>query len=119
MIKNGLVTRLADTLKAKDGVDRFSPEHVAQLVLYLASPLCRFTGCLCSAKGVGVFLWRERNVAYHVNNGAKTWTTDPLAAALDAFPQQDECWNLLLGGRVTGLSPADYVLESVGALSKH
>jgi NAD(P)-dependent dehydrogenase (short-subunit alcohol dehydrogenase family) len=70
--------------------DLFEPAHIARLVLYLVSPLCRFTGRLFGVRADDIFVYSEWDARHHVGNGARSWSLDALAAAMTAFPTQEE-----------------------------
>ena len=52
-----------------EGFDRHAPEHVAPLVVYLASSLCRFTGRVFAIEGPDVAIYRSFSVE-------QDWTTN-------------------------------------------
>lgn len=93
--------------------DRFEPEHVAQLVVYLSSSLCGFTGRLFGIEGDDVFLFHEASAELHASNDRRKWTPEALATALGAFPRQDLRWGLFPGGRVEERSPTDMALAAL------
>jgi NAD(P)-dependent dehydrogenase (short-subunit alcohol dehydrogenase family) len=69
--------------------DLYDPAHVARLVLYLASPLCEFTGRMFGVRADDIVLYREWDAHRHVNNGRRAWSLETLAAALSALPKQE------------------------------
>lgn len=86
----GEAANAAQIMPSDPDFDRFLPEHVAQMVLYLVSPLCRFTGRLFGARGDDAFLYSEWDARFHSNNGRRQWTPEALAAAFAAAPLQDQ-----------------------------
>ena len=70
--------------------DRYLPDHVAQMVLYLVSPLCPFTGRLFGARGDDAFLYSEWDARWHANNARRQWTPEALAKAFAQVPLQDQ-----------------------------
>ncbi len=70
--------------------DRYLPEHVAQMVLYLVSPLCPFTGRLFGARGDDAFLYSEWDASFHAGNARRQWTPETLAATFADVPLQDQ-----------------------------
>lgn len=111
-----LVEKSAELLammSATSEFDRYLPEHVAELVVYLASDECRFTGRLLGAEGDDVFIFDEWSAAGHVNNGRKKWNTESLAVALKDVPLQNTRWVLFPGGRISLANPSDETLSAL------
>jgi NAD(P)-dependent dehydrogenase (short-subunit alcohol dehydrogenase family) len=109
---DGAPTELIEMMAPRDGFDPFLPEHVSQLVVYLASPLCRFTGSVLGVGGDDVFLYTEWSADHNANNRAVQWTPETLAEALKSFPTQDMRWILMPGGRMQARSPSDEILSA-------
>jgi NAD(P)-dependent dehydrogenase (short-subunit alcohol dehydrogenase family) len=86
----GTATNALKTMPRDPEFDRFLPEHVAQMVLYLVSPLCPFTGRLFGARGDDAVLFSEWDAAYHANNARRQWTPETLALAFKDVPLQDQ-----------------------------
>jgi NAD(P)-dependent dehydrogenase (short-subunit alcohol dehydrogenase family) len=109
-----MVGEAADTesVMPRDGnFDRYLPEHVARVVLYLVSPLCQFTGRLFGARGDDIFLYSEWGLSHHANNACRMWTPETLAAALDDLPLQDQRATLAPQSSMERLpSPPDEIL---------
>ncbi|MES2175011.1 MAG: SDR family NAD(P)-dependent oxidoreductase [Pseudomonadota bacterium] len=100
----------------REGFDPNSPEHVSQVVLFLASTHCPFTGRVFGAWGDDLFLFNEWSAAHHVSNGGQKWTVDTLEAASADLPRQDHRWTLFPGGRFqTDMPPTD-ILEALAAV---
>ena len=68
-----------------DGFDRHAPEHVAPLVVYLASSLCRFTGRIFAIEGPDVAIYTPFSVEKDWSTDGP-WTPETLA---DAFSDVD------------------------------
>ncbi|HEX7819796.1 MAG TPA: SDR family NAD(P)-dependent oxidoreductase [Sphingobium sp.] len=102
----------------REGFDPNSPEHVAQVVLYLASPQCRFTGRIFGAWGDDLFLFDEWDAAHHINNGGQKWTVDTIDQAAAAFPVQDRRWTLFPGGRIEADMPPSDIIEALDAIKE-
>ena len=68
-----------------EGFDRHAPEHVAPLVVYLASSLCHFTGRVFAIEGPDVALYRPAGVSQHWSMEGQ-WTAEQLA---DVFADID------------------------------
>jgi NAD(P)-dependent dehydrogenase (short-subunit alcohol dehydrogenase family) len=69
--------------------DLFEPDHVARLVLYLVSPLCRFTGRLFGVRADDIYIYNEWDARHHVGNRNQPWNLQSLATALAALPLQE------------------------------
>lgn len=111
---DGAPQELLDLMAPREGFDPALPEHVSQIVLYLASPQCRFTGRVFGGWGDQVFLFREWDAAYQCSNDGKKWTPESLDAALAEVPVSDHRHILFPGGRLeTDMPPA----ELLGALN--
>jgi hypothetical protein len=95
--------------------DLFDPAHVARLVVYLVSPLCRFTGRAFGVRADDIFLHGSWNALHHVGNGGKAWTSEALAGALEALPLQEEVQIVAPAGGIDVRAPADPVLEALDA----
>ena len=95
--------------------DLFDPSHVARLVVYLASPSCRFTGRAFGVRADDIFLYGSWNALHHVGNGASAWTTEALAAALDTVPMQEDVRIVGPMGGMDVLAPAKPVLDALQA----
>lgn len=61
-----------------EGFDRHAPEHVAPLVVYLASSLCRFTGRVFAIEGPDVAIYRSFSVEQDWTTH-EAWTPEALA----------------------------------------
>jgi NAD(P)-dependent dehydrogenase (short-subunit alcohol dehydrogenase family) len=114
----GAPQEMVDLMAPREGFDPNLPEHVSQLVLFLASPLCRFTGRVFGGWGDQVFLFKEWDAAFHFSNNGRKWSPQVLAEVLAAAPIGDQRHILFPGGRMeTEMPPADILnaLEVVGA----
>ena len=111
-----MVGQAADTAKimpSDPDFDRFLPEHIAQVMLYLASPLCRFTGRLFGVRGDDVFLYEGWNAAHHVENGRRPWNIEALAEALAGLPNQEQPRIVAPGGGIVMPAPSDELLAAL------
>ncbi|MFV0644019.1 MAG: SDR family NAD(P)-dependent oxidoreductase, partial [Sphingomonadaceae bacterium] len=112
----GAPQEMLDLMAPREGFDPNLPEHVAQLVLYLVSALCPFTGRVFGGWGDQIFLFKEWDAAFHASNEAVKWTPESIAKALSAFPVSDTRYMLFPGGRIqTDMPPAE-VLEALDSL---
>ncbi len=100
----------------ENGFDRVAPEHVAPLVVYLASPRCRFTGRVFGIEGDDLFLFTGWSAEHHFSNDRRTWSADALEAALAGVDRQDRGWMIAPSVRLPGPSPADATLAALEAL---
>jgi hypothetical protein len=97
------------------GFDRHAPEHVSPLVVYLASPLCRFTGRIFGVEGGDVVLFAPWDGEHLVSNGDSEWTPDALATALAALPEQAQTRAFFPGGRIETVSPPHRTLKALAS----
>jgi len=110
----GAPQELLDLMAPRDGFDPNLPEHVAQLVVYLAGPACRFTGRVFGSWGDQLFLFREWDAAFQAGNGNCKWTQERLATALADFPLTDRRHILIPGGRMEADMPPEPLLALLG-----
>lgn len=97
------------------GFDRHAPEHVSPLVVYLASPLCRFTGRIFGVEGPDVALYTPWSAEQlFARDGG--WTAETLAAALADSPAQSAIRAFYPGGRITTVSPPNRTLKALAAV---
>ena len=94
------------------GFDRHAPEHVAPLVVYLASSLCRFTGRVFAIEGPDVAVYSAVGVAQHWStNGA--WSVDALADVLADADEQSQQQAFFPGGVVVHNTPPGRTLRTL------
>ena len=96
----------------QDGFDRHAPEHVAPLVVYLASWLCRFTGRVFAIEGPDVAVYHPFGVQDHVATAGE-WSVDGLDAAFANLPQSSEVDAFFPGGVVKHWSPPRRTLRQL------
>ncbi len=107
---------LAEILKpVEHGFDRVAAEHVSPLVVYLASPGCRFTGRVFGIEGDDLFLFEGWSAEHHFNNQSKQWSLASLSDVLGDIDTQDRGWMIAPSLRVRAPSPTD---ETLAALQK-
>jgi NAD(P)-dependent dehydrogenase (short-subunit alcohol dehydrogenase family) len=112
------VPALDDIMKpVQQGFDRVAPEHVAPLVVYLASAACRFTGRVFGIEGDDLYLFDGWSAAQHFNNGAQPWSIASLADALADIDRQDRGWMIAPSVRLPGPSPTDETLAMLAAIA--
>jgi NAD(P)-dependent dehydrogenase (short-subunit alcohol dehydrogenase family) len=112
----GAPQEMIDMMAPREGFDPSSPEHVSQVVLFLASPDCPFTGRVFGAWGDDLFLFKEWSAAHHVSNGGQKWTADALEKAVADLPKQDHRWTLFPGGRFEADMPPAEVLSALATV---
>jgi len=101
----------------EQGFDRVAPEHVAPLVVYLASARCRFTGRVFGIEGDDLFLFEGWSAEHHVSNHGRQWSSSALEEALADIDRQDRGWMIAPSTRVAGPSPSDATLAALAAVS--
>jgi len=114
----GAPQEMLDLMAPREGFDPNLPEHVSQLVLFLASPLCRFTGRVFGGWGDQAFLFNEWDAAFHFSNGSTKWTPQSLAEAFSGAPVQDHRRILFPGGRMEADMPPADVLSALNAVNQ-
>jgi NAD(P)-dependent dehydrogenase (short-subunit alcohol dehydrogenase family) len=103
-----------DVMKpVEHGFDRLAPEHVAPLVVYLASERCRFTGRVFGIEGDDVFLFDGWSAEHHFNNAGHPWSPAELERALSHVDVQDRGWFIAPSQRVPGPAPSDATLAEL------
>jgi len=100
----------------REGFDRHAPEHVSPLVVYLASPLCRFTGRVFGVEGGDVALFAPWDAEHLVSAGDAAWTPDALSAALADLPEQARTRAFFPGGRLDTVSPPNRALKALAGV---
>lgn len=95
-----------------DGFDRHLPDHVSPLVVYLASPLNRFTGRIFGVEGPDVALYQPWSADWLVS-GDGHWQVPALAEALAALPEQAPIRAFYPGGRIDTLIPPNRTLKAL------
>jgi NAD(P)-dependent dehydrogenase (short-subunit alcohol dehydrogenase family) len=95
-----------------DGFDRHLPDHVSPLVVYLASPLNRFTGRIFGAEGPDVALYQPWSADWLVT-GDGHWPVEALADALATLPEQAPIRAFYPGGRIETVIPPNRTLKAL------
>ncbi len=115
---DGSPPEILDLMAPREGFDPALPEHVSQLVLYLAGPLCRFTGRVFGGFGDQVFLFNEWDAAHTASNNSVKWTPETLDLALSQFPLSDHRRILFPGGTMLADMPPAELLEGLATAAK-
>ncbi|HZF44825.1 MAG TPA: SDR family oxidoreductase, partial [Sphingomonadaceae bacterium] len=100
------------------GLDRMAPENVSRLMLYLASPACRFTGRIFGVDGDRIYLFQSMSAETAIDNGGQAWTQEVLASALEAVPQRDASWMIAPNLHVQAGAPPQDVLDAFGHIAR-
>jgi len=119
-------TRLIDDVPAFDehvvapatGFDKLSPKHAAQVVTYLASPLCSLTGRVVGVDGDDLYLFNGFSAEGHWNNGGSDWAPESLAAALSGADPRDRALIIAPSTYVRVPQPSDEVLSALAAVRR-
>jgi NAD(P)-dependent dehydrogenase (short-subunit alcohol dehydrogenase family) len=117
-------TRLTDAvpfirelMNRKEGsFDPDAPENISPLVVYLASPECRFTGRTFGIEGGDVYLFDGYNARQRFSNGPNRWTVTALSTALENVDPQDRGFAIAPGAHYPGPHPSN---ETLIALAEH
>lgn len=100
------------------GLDRMAPENVSRLMLYLASPDCRFTGRVFGVDGDRIYLFQSMSAETAIDNGAMAWTHPGLTAALETLPQRDASWMIAPDLHIQAGAPPHDVLDAFIRLAR-
>jgi NAD(P)-dependent dehydrogenase (short-subunit alcohol dehydrogenase family) len=113
------VPMLDDIMRAPDvGFDRMAPDNISRLMLYLASPACRFTGRIFGVDGDDIYLFEGMSAETHLSNGGAAWEHDALALALDAVEQQDRAFMIAPNMHVRAGAPSRAALDALDAVAR-
>jgi hypothetical protein len=95
-----------------------APENVAAVVVYLASPLCRFTGRVFGIIGDDLVLYDGWTAGPHFENKEQTWTAERLQRALAELAPQQRIMTQALKGVTEDITPPTGVLDALAALER-
>jgi len=95
-----------------EGFDRHAPEHVAPLVVYLASSLCRFTGRVFAIEGPDVAIYRSFSVEQDWTTH-EAWTPEALAYAFAEINERSDTQAFFPGGVVRQSVPSGRTLKAL------
>jgi hypothetical protein len=94
------------------GFDRHAPEHVAPLVLYLSSDICRFTARIFAIEGPDVSIYQPFGVEqYWTTHDA--WTVDALAQTFSQINERSSTRAFFPGGVVHHNTPSGRTLKNL------
>lgn len=114
----GRAVDLARIMPHDPAYDLFEPEHIARLVLYLVSPLCRFTGRLFGVRADDIYIYTEWDARHHIANDHQPWSLESLAAALHELPAQERLHIIGPSGDHAAPWPSDETLAKLHAAQK-
>lgn len=100
------------------GFDRMSPDNVAAVVAYLASPACRFTGRILGIIGDSLTVYEGWTIAHHFSNGAKRWEQEEIEKTLGGIGLQQLGKMHGLGGADPLSTPSDETLAILAKIEK-
>jgi len=100
------------------GFDRMAPDNVSRVMLYLASPDCRFTGRVFGVDGDDIYLFEGMSALTRVSNGNKAWDHDALAAALRPVDPQDHAYMIAPSLHVRPGAPRQEVLDALERIAR-
>ena len=95
-----------------EGFDRHAPEHVAPLVVYLASSLCRFTGRVFAIEGPDVAIYRSFSVEQDWTTH-EAWTPEELAQTFAEINERSDTQAFFPGGVVRQSVPLGSTLKAL------
>ena len=102
----------------EQGFDRMAPDNVSRLMLYLASPSCRFTGRVFGLDGDDIYLFESMSAETHVSNGGAAWEQKALARALEQVDQQDRAYMIAPGIHARAGSPSRDALDVLDRIAR-
>ncbi|MBT2188124.1 SDR family NAD(P)-dependent oxidoreductase [Sphingobium nicotianae] len=110
---------LDDIMRAPEqGFDRMAPDNISRLMLYLASPECRFTGRIFGVDGDDIYLFEGMSAETHLSNGGAAWDQDALARALDSVDQQDRAYMIAPSLHTRAGSPPREALDALDRIAR-
>jgi NAD(P)-dependent dehydrogenase (short-subunit alcohol dehydrogenase family) len=95
-----------------EGFDRHAPEHVAPLVVYLASSLCRFTGRVFAIEGPDVAIYKSFSVEQDWSTH-ESWTPEALAQTFAEINERSDTQAFFPGGVVRQSVPSGRTLKAL------
>ena len=95
-----------------EGFDRHAPEHVAPLVVYLASSLCRFTGRVFAIEGPDVAIYKSFSVEQDWSTH-EAWAPEELAQTFAEINERSDTQAFFPGGVVRQSVPSGRTLKSL------
>ena len=113
------IPMLDEVMKVPEqGLDRMAPENISRLMLYLASPDCRFTGRIFGVDGDDIYLFESMSAKTHVSNGGTAWDHSSLARALEVIDPRDASWMIAPSLHVQAGAPPQEVVDGFGRIAR-
>lgn len=112
------VPKLDEIMCVPEGFDRMAPENVSRLMLYLASPECRFTGRVFGVDGDDIYLFEGMSAENHISNGGRPWEHAALTTALEQVPRQDMAYMIAPSLHLRAGSPRQEVLDGLDRIAR-
>ena len=107
------ISLLDEAMKVPEsGLDRMNPANISRVMLYLASPDCRFTGRIFGIDGDRIYLFEEMSAETVVSNNGEAWTHDALTAAMQSVSQQSRSMMIAPALYLRAGSPTQEVLDA-------
>ena len=104
--------------KPEQGFDRMAPENVSRLMLYLASPACRFTGRVFGVDGDDLYLFEGMSAETRVSNGGSAWEYAALVGAMSEVEQQDRAYMIAPNMHLRAGAPRREALDALDAIAR-
>jgi len=101
-----------------EGFDRHAPEHVAPLVVYLASALNKFTGRIFAIEGPDVAIYQPFTVEHDWSTQG-SWTPQDLADAFSDVDQRVRTRAFFPGGVTNYSEPSGRTLRTIELQNKN
>jgi NAD(P)-dependent dehydrogenase (short-subunit alcohol dehydrogenase family) len=95
-----------------EGFDRHEPKHVAPLVVYLASSLCRFTGRVFAIEGPDVAIYKSFSVEQDWTTH-ETWTPEELDQTFAEINERSDTQAFFPGGVVQQSVPSGRTFKAL------
>jgi NAD(P)-dependent dehydrogenase (short-subunit alcohol dehydrogenase family) len=110
---------VAELMKAPaTGFDRAAPDCVSPVVVYLASPACRFTGRVFGIEGDDLFVFDGWSARHRFNNAGTAWDQATLAERLEAIDLQDLGWGIAPATHMVMPNPSDATLKTLATIAE-
>lgn len=102
----------------EQGLDRMSPDNISRVMLYLASPDCRFSGRVFAVDGDAIYLFESMSAETRIDNGGFAWGHGDLAQALKGVERQDRAYMVAPSVHLRAGSPPNAVFEALDSVAK-
>jgi len=102
----------------EQGLDRMAPENISNLMLYLASPDCRFTGRVFAVDGDAIYLFENMSAETRISNGDKAWEHAELVRAMADAPLQSRSFMVAPSLHIREEAPGTNVLDAFDKIAR-